>query len=65
MRVVEVIWQLEIAYLAACVIGGLAIVIRALRRAPTVSARLQLRWIVSGAPTCCPNRRLPIMLASL
>ena len=49
MRVVEVIWQLEIAYLAACVIGGLAIMIRALRRAPTVSARLQLRWIVSGA----------------
>ena len=49
MRTVELIWQLEIAYLAACVIGGLAIMIRALRRAPTVTARLQLRWVVSGA----------------
>ena len=49
MRTVELIWQLEIAYLAACVIGGLVIMIRALRRAPTVTARLQLRWVVSGA----------------
>ena len=49
MWTVELIWQLEIAYLAACVIGGLAIMIRALRRAPTVTARLQLRWVVSGA----------------
>lgn len=49
MRIVEFIWQLEVAYLAACVIGGLAIMIRALRRAPTVTARRQLRWVVSGA----------------
>ena len=49
MRTVELIWQLEIAYLAACVIGGLVIMIRALRRAPTVTARRQLRWVVSGA----------------
>ena len=49
MRTVELIWQLEIAYLAACVIGGLAIMIRALHRAPTVTARRQLRWVVSGA----------------
>ena len=49
MRTVELIWQLEIAYLAACVVGGLAIMIRALHRAPTVTARRQLRWVVSGA----------------
>ncbi len=46
---VERIWQLEIAYLAACAVGGLVIMIRALRRAPSVTARLQLRWVVSGA----------------
>ena len=46
---VELLWQLEIAYLAACAAGGLAIMIRALRQAPSVTARLQLRWVVSGA----------------
>lgn len=48
-RTVELIWQLQIAYLAACVIGGLAIMIFALQRVPSVTARRQLRWIVSGA----------------
>lgn len=48
-RTVETIWQLEVAWLAACVLGGLTIMIRALRRAPSVTARLQLRWVVSGA----------------
>lgn len=48
-RTVETIWRLEVAYLAACVIGGLAIMIRALRKAPSVTAKLQLRWVVSGA----------------
>ena len=46
---VELVWQLEIAYLAACAVGGLVIMIRALRRAPSVTARLQLRWVLSGA----------------
>jgi len=48
-RAVETIWNLELAYLATCVIGGLAIMIVALQRVPSVTARRQLRWIVSGA----------------
>ncbi len=46
---INVIWRLEMAYLAACVIGGLAIMIVALQRVRSVTARRQLRWIVSGA----------------
>ena len=46
---IDVIWRLEMAYLAACVIGGLAIMIVALQRVRSVTARRQLRWIVSGA----------------
>ena len=46
---INFIWRLEMAYLAACVIGGLAIMIVALRRVRSVTARRQLRWIVSGA----------------
>ena len=46
---INLIWQLEMAYLAACVIGGLAIMIVALQRVRSVTARRQLRWIVSGA----------------
>ena len=49
MRVVEGIWRFEMAYLAACVLGGLAIMIAALQRVHSVTARRQLRWIVSGA----------------
>ncbi len=48
-RTVELIWRLQSAYLAACVIGGLAIMIFALQRVPSVTARRQLRWVVSGA----------------
>ena len=40
---------IQSAYLAACVIGGLAIMIFALGRVPSVTARRQLRWVVSGA----------------
>ena len=47
--VVSLIWRFELAYLAACVIGGLAIMIIALQRVHSVTARRQLRWIVSGA----------------
>lgn len=46
---INVVWQLEMAYLAGCVIGGLAIMIAALQRVRSVTARRQLRWIVSGA----------------
>ena len=48
-RSVELIWRFQSAYLAACVIGGLAIMIFALGRVPSVTARRQLRWVVSGA----------------
>ena len=48
-RSVEMLWSLELAYLAVCVIGGLAIMIVALQRVHSVTARRQLRWIVSGA----------------
>ena len=48
-RVVEVVWQLELAYLATCVITGLALMILTLRRVPSVTSRRQLRWIVWGA----------------
>ena len=46
---ISFIWQLEMAYLATCMVGGLGIMIAALRRVPSVTARRQLRWIVSGA----------------
>ena len=49
MRTVEVIWRLEMAYLAACVVGGLGIMIVALRRVHSATSRRQLRWILSGA----------------
>ena len=46
---VELNWRLQELYLAACTIGGLAIMIVALQRVPSVTAQRQLRWIVSGA----------------
>ena len=49
MRTVEVIWRIEMAYLAACVVGGLGIMIVALRRVHSATSRRQLRWILSGA----------------
>jgi two-component system, NtrC family, sensor kinase len=39
---------LELCYLAICLIGGLAVLVRALRRVRSVTARRQLRWIVWG-----------------
>jgi two-component system NtrC family sensor kinase len=47
--VVQVVWQLEVAYLATCVITGLALMILTLRRVPSVTSKRQLRWIVWGA----------------
>ena len=46
---VELVWRLEFAYLATCVIGGLALMILTLRRVPSVTSKRQLRWIVWGA----------------
>ena len=36
-------------YLAACLLGGLAVMVRALTRLRSVTARRQLRWIVWGS----------------
>ena len=47
--VVETVWRLEFAYLATCVITGLALMILTLRRVPSVTSKRQLRWIVWGA----------------
>ena len=46
---IEQVWRLEIAYLAVCVVGGLALMILTLRRVPSVTSKRQLRWIVWGA----------------
>jgi hypothetical protein len=46
---VETVWRLEFAYLATCVIAGLALMILTLRRVPSVTSKRQLRWIVWGA----------------
>ena len=48
-RAVERIWNLEHLYLALCTLGGLALMVSALRRVRSVTSRRQLRWIVSGA----------------
>jgi two-component system, NtrC family, sensor kinase len=39
----------EFIYLSACLLGGLALMIRALGRLRSVTARRQLRWIVWGS----------------
>ena len=49
VRGVERIWQLEHLYLAACMLGGFATMVFALRRVRSITSRRQLRWIVSGA----------------
>ncbi|CAN5736587.1 hypothetical protein BH24ACI5_BH24ACI5_08650 [soil metagenome] len=46
--VLTVVEQLELLYLAAGLILGLAVMIRALGRVRSVTARRQLRWIVWG-----------------
>jgi two-component system NtrC family sensor kinase len=44
----EAIDRLELAYLAAGVLGGLTVMLRALGRVRSMTARRQLRWIVGG-----------------
>jgi hypothetical protein len=40
--------RLELLYLAVCLVLGLVVMVRALRRVRSVTARRQLRWIVWG-----------------
>ena len=47
-RAVEVVWSLEVVYLATCVLSGLALMILTLRRVPSVTSQRQLSWIVWG-----------------
>lgn len=49
VRGVERIWGLQHFYLAACMLGGFAAMVLALRRVRSTTSRRQLRWIVSGA----------------
>jgi PAS domain S-box-containing protein len=44
----EALDRLEFVYLAVGLIGGLAVMVRALGRAKSMTARRQLRWIVGG-----------------
>ncbi len=46
--VITVVEQIELLYLAAGLIAGLAVMVRALGRVRSVTARRQLRWIVWG-----------------
>jgi two-component system, NtrC family, sensor kinase len=46
--IIESVEQGEILYLAACLLAGLVLMIRALGRVRSVTARRQLRWIVWG-----------------
>jgi len=48
-RRLQQVETLEFVYLAACLLGGLALMIRALGRLRSVTARRQLRWIVWGS----------------
>ena len=46
--VITVVEQIEMLYLAAGLLAGLAVMVRALGRVRSVTARRQLRWIVWG-----------------
>ena len=48
-HLLERLEQIEYAYLAACLLGGLALMVRALSRVRSITARRQLRWIVWGS----------------
>jgi len=48
VRVVEVLDRIEPVYLGACLLGALGILLHALLRVRSVTARRQLRWIVGG-----------------
>ena len=44
----EMFDRLELIYLAICLVGGLAIWVRAMSQIRSVTARRQLRWIIGG-----------------
>jgi PAS domain S-box-containing protein len=46
--VLQLVERAEMLYLAACLLGGLAVFARALTRVRSIMARRQLRWIVWG-----------------
>jgi hypothetical protein len=48
-RLLERIERLDYAYLGICLLGGLLLMVRALTRLRSVTARRQLRWIVWGS----------------
>ena len=48
MRVLETLDRLEFLYLAGCLIGGLAALVRALTEVRSITGRRQLRWIAWG-----------------
>jgi two-component system, NtrC family, sensor kinase len=48
MRAIQSIDRLEPLYLSVCMVGGLMVLVRALTRVRSVTARRQLRWIVWG-----------------
>jgi two-component system, NtrC family, sensor kinase len=47
-RVTSIVERAQLVYLALSLIAGLAVMVRALRRVRSVTARRQLRWIVWG-----------------
>ncbi len=48
-QMLERLERLEYGYLTACLLGGLGLMLRALSRLRSVTARRQLRWIVWGS----------------
>jgi two-component system, NtrC family, sensor kinase len=50
-HLLERVEWLDLVYLVVCLLGGLAIMMRALTRLRSVTARRQLRWIVWGSST--------------
>ena len=48
IRVIETLDRLELAYLGACLLGGLAALARALTEVRSITGRRQLRWIAWG-----------------
>jgi signal transduction histidine kinase len=49
IQLLERVEQIEYGYLAACLLGGLGLMMRALSRLRSITARRQLRWIVWGS----------------
>jgi len=60
-QTIEVIERLEVFYLLLCISGGAVVMIHALRKLQSVTARRQLRWIIWGTLLGC----LPFMVGYL